>query len=194
MNKIFTIGYAGIKLTTFIEVLKENKISFLIDVRSVPRSQYFPAFNDKNIQGELLKNGIEYSNFKNEFGARQYDKDFYTNGVLNFEKFSKSKQFQNGIKLIKDLTKKNNICLMCAEIDPLNCHRAILIAKEVNYSGFEVVHIIAKRNGEITYENHTDLEKRLLETYKKQTDNLQIAYQKHNAIIGHKKDSMDTEN
>jgi uncharacterized protein (DUF488 family) len=166
-------------------MLRQNKITVLIDVRSIPRSQYFPAFNDATLNKELAQNDIEYLHFKNEFGARQEDKDFYTNGVMNFEKFAQSKQFIKGINDVKTLLTKSNVCLMCAEIDPLNCHRAILCAKALHDIGVDVEHIIVKRNGEVSYESHNGLEKRLLDLYKKQTDDSQIAYRLHNQKIGY---------
>jgi uncharacterized protein (DUF488 family) len=184
---VFTIGYAGIKFSSFIDTLKARNISYLIDVRSVAKSQYFSVFNDLNIQNELHKNGIEYLHFKNEFGARQNNLNFYTNGILDFEKFSKSEQFKSGLEQINNfISKGKNVCLMCAEIDPINCHRAILCARELNNRGIKVEHIIAKRNGEILIENHSGLEKRLLELYK--TDGLNIAYINQNLKIGYKHD------
>lgn len=52
-----------------------------------------------------------------------------------------------------------NIALMCAEKDPIDCHRAILVARELVEQGKDVDHILA--TGEI--ETHQALERRLLE-------------------------------
>ena len=43
---IFTIGYAGTNIERLIQILRENSISLLIDVRSLPKSKYFKDFND----------------------------------------------------------------------------------------------------------------------------------------------------
>ena len=175
-GEVFTIGYAGIKLPQFIDVLKNNKINVLIDVRSVPRSQYFYQFNDTNLSKILTEHNIKYLHLKNEFGARQDNPEFYTNGILDYEKFAVSPQFQNGIYKIKNLTDSGqNVCLLCAEIDPINCHRAILCGKELHDNGLAVKHIIAKRDGTICTETHKEFENRLLRmglTYKSQ--NLKI--------------------
>jgi len=182
MNKVFTIGYAGVEVKRFIDVLKNNNISVLVDVRSLAKSQYFPVFNDVNIKKILIENGIEYFHLKSEFGARQNDLQYYSNNVLDFEKFSQSEQFNNGINIIKE--KNINVCLMCAEIDPINCHRAILCSKHIAESGLEVEHIILKRNGESLIESNNDLENRLLQLYK--TDDIEVAYKNQNQKIGHK--------
>lgn len=42
---VYTIGYAGLDIDRFLDILKENKISLLIDVRSLPKSKYFKDFN-----------------------------------------------------------------------------------------------------------------------------------------------------
>jgi RimJ/RimL family protein N-acetyltransferase len=186
-NKIYTIGYAGTTLPRFVDILKGHNISHLIDVRSIAKSQYFSAFNDTNLKSELPKYGIAYLHFKNEFGARQGDPRFYTNGVMDFEKFSKSEQFKSGIEKVNNyLAENKTVCLMCAEIDPLDCHRAILCARALDDSEIAIEHIVARRSGEVTTESQNALEKRLLELYKKQTDDPQTAYKLHNQKIGYK--------
>ena len=185
IGMIYTIGYAGATIDQFVKILEENRISLLIDVRSIPRSQYFFQFNNNNLSKTLANVDIRYENWKHEFGARQEDLGFYTENILDYEKFAKSQQFQQGISNIKKLAADGeNICLMCAEIDPINCHRAILCGKEIFANGMDVIHIIAKRNGETYFENQEDFEKRLLETTK--INNLSEAYRKQNKKIGYK--------
>lgn len=186
VGKIFTIGYAGIAFPRFVEVLRENEVLFLVDVRSVPRSKYFVGFNDANLGRELPKVGVKYVNLGREFGARQTDPKFFTDGVVDFEKYAQSEQFQNGMERVGEMLERGNVCLMCAEIDPLDCHRAHLCGRAFHDAGVDVVHIIARRNGEVKYEGYSDFEKRLLELYKKRTDDLQVAYREHNKKIGFK--------
>lgn len=178
---VFTIGYAGIKIDDFVDVLKSNNISLLVDVRSTPRSQYFVDFNDTKLKMVLAQSNIKYENWRTEFGARQSNSVFYTNGILDFEKFAQSEQFKSGIQKVK--VSQEIICLLCAEIDPIGCHRGVLCSKELQNNGFDIKHIIARRNGEIKIENHNELEQRLIALHK--TD-LQKAYKKQNEKIGYK--------
>ena len=53
---------------------------------------------------------------------------------------------------------------MCTEIDPINCHRFILVGRYLN----NVINIIAKRNGEVFYETKAETEKRINGDYDKQ--------------------------
>ena len=182
---IYTIGYAGTTLDRFLEILQSKNVSIIVDVRSLPKSRYFYLFNDVSLFKSLKEVGIKYENFKYEFGARQDNIEFYTDGVLDYEKFAISDQFQSGLAKVSDLISKGEIvCLLCAEIDPINCHRAVLCARELVKIGFEVEHIIAKRNGETWSELHSDFEKRLLKETK--VNNLAEAYRKQSKKIGYK--------
>ena len=67
-----------------------------MDVRSSPYSSYYDAYNKENIEVALKKAGIYYRNYAREFGARQENPDFYTNGILDFRKFTNSQQFADG--------------------------------------------------------------------------------------------------
>lgn len=182
---IYTIGYAGTSLDRFISILKTKNVDLLIDVRSIPKSQYFYQFNNTNLSKVLSNEHIKFENWKQEFGARQDNLDFYTNEILDYKKFAKSEQFKNGLAKIQYLVNQNKIiCLMCAEIDPVNCHRAILCSKELSNLGLKIEHIIAKRNGETIFESQSEFESRLLELTK--VNNLDEAYRKQNKKIGYK--------
>lgn len=145
METVYTIGYTSFEIQKFVEVLKKYKITCLIDVRSTPKSSYYKDFDDTNLLPLLKNNGILYRNYKEEFGARQENKDFYNvKGFLDFEVFSQSKQFNDGIDKIKKAQDMGYVvCLMCAEKDPINCHRTILVARNLDKKGFNVKHILA---------------------------------------------------
>ncbi|MBQ7618044.1 MAG: DUF488 family protein, partial [Desulfovibrio sp.] len=55
---------------------KENKISDIVDVRSVPYSKRFFNYNADVLKPRLRKDGLRYVNFKDEFGARQLNKKY----------------------------------------------------------------------------------------------------------------------
>lgn len=182
---IYTIGYAGTIVERLIDVLKQKKVSILIDVRSIPKSKYFYLFNDVNLSKQLSKAQIKYENWRIEFGARQENLDFFTDDVLDYEKFAKSERFQNGLKQVNELIKSGeNICLMCAEIDPINCHRAVLCAREIAKIENQIEHIILKRNGENIFETQSEFEERLKSSLK--VESVDEAYQKQNKKIGYK--------
>lgn len=140
---IYTIGHSRHNIEDFIKLLQMNDINCICDVRSMPYSKFAEQFNQKNLKDELKKNNIEYLFFGDEFGARRKEPDLYTNGKVDFEKVACDSKFINGIKRIeKGVIKGYKIALMCAEKDPIECHRTILVARNLDLNGFEVNHIL----------------------------------------------------
>ena len=139
MSSIYTIGYTAFNINEFIEILKKYNISCVIDVRSSPVSQYYPDYNKDVLERVLKSSGIYYRNYIEEFGARQNDKSYYTkDGYLDFKKFAKSEAFKKGIRKITDsMVQGYTFVLMCAEKDPINCHRNIMVASEFFKIGYE---------------------------------------------------------
>lgn len=196
MNEIFTIGYSGFSLENFISVLKNYKITCLIDVRSLPKSSYYKDYDMENLSRILKKNKIIYRNYA-EFGAIQKDENFFTDGALDFEKYSASEKFLDGIKKIeKGIELGYKFVLMCAEKYPENCHRNILIAKKFYENGYDVKNILSDG----TFITQEKIEKILLDKYFpdrnqlslfeeiSETEMIRQSYKKQNFEIAYKKD------
>lgn len=162
METIYTIGYAGFEIESFLKALKEHGITVLIDVRSSPvASEYYKAYSKDVLEPLLKSNNILYRNYSAEFGARQTNKDWFTNGYLDFKKFTNTDNFKSGVKKIKDGMALNyKFVLMCAEKDPINCHRTIMISKALQDLGFQIKHILPN-----DLETQEELNKRLLKLY-----------------------------
>lgn len=163
MSIIYTIGYSAFKIDGFIEVLKRYGIQCIIDVRSVPYSKNYACYNREVLKETLKIAGIRYRNYADEFGARQTDKCFFSKeGYLDFKKYTKSDKFNKGYEQIcKGIEMGYTFALMCAEVDPIDCHRNIMIAREFSERGFEIKNIM-KSGGT---QSQTEIEKRLLNKY-----------------------------
>ncbi|WP_428075296.1 DUF488 family protein [Candidatus Avelusimicrobium luingense] len=194
MKRIYTIGYAGFDIDTFLTTLRRYSISVLIDVRSVPKaSEYYEAYSKENLRPFLEQNGIIYRNYAHEFGARQNNREYFTNGYLDFKKFTQTETFKSGVeKIEKGLSLNYNFVLMCAEKDPINCHRNIMVAKAMRDMGFEISHILS--DGSL--QTQEEMDTRLLDLYFKypslfdapmdQKAMLEEAYRRQNEKIGFK--------
>ena len=159
---IFTIGYAGFTVGEFVDALTAHRVGEVFDVRSCPFSHYRPEFDAPAIEKTLAENGIAYRNCAREFGARQEGREFYADeGFMVFGKFAASVQFRDGVNMVLAVMSERVPALMCAEKDPVNCHRAILVAREFHNRGCEVVHIMP--DGETLTQE--DLERELLDMY-----------------------------
>ena len=98
-----------------------------------------------------------------EFGARQEEREYYTlEGYLDFELFAKSSPFLSGFdKLVKSMQQDYTFALVCAEKDPFNCHRTILVARAFHKAGYKIVHLLPN-DCKVTQD---DIEARLLKKY-----------------------------
>lgn len=162
MSEIYTIGYSGFDIESFISTLKKYNINSLIDVRSNPHSKIYLDYNKEVLKKVLSKNKIYYKNYVREFGARQLDTQYYTNGYLNFTLFTQSEQFREGIKKILDsIPLGYSFVLMCSEKDPIFCHRNIMVAREFYKNGVEIKNILS--DGSILTQQ--EIEKRLVDMY-----------------------------
>lgn len=162
-DTIYSIGYSGFPIKDFLQVLHIYNISALVDVRSTPFSTYFSDYNRNELERCLFKEHIKYRNYAQEFGARQEDRNLYTpKGYLDFERFAKSAPFLEGVKKISAGMEIGYVfALMCAEKNPISCHRAILVARAFATRGYHVVHLMP--HGETLTQQ--DLEQQLLDLY-----------------------------
>lgn len=197
-REVYTVGHSTHELDFFIKLITPYKIDTLIDVRSMPASSYNPQYNKEPFTYFLKEKKITYLHFGDEFGARHDEASYLdNNGVVDFEKFRQSYQFQNGIERLDiGISKGHKIVLMCSEGNPLECHRFSMIAVYLESIGITVNHIM-KDNTLLT---HSDLEKALIKKYEKKlpkpdlfnqnieiADQLHKAYELHNKEIGWKK-------
>lgn len=190
MKDIFTIGYVSYQPEEMVKALLSFGINCLIDVRSSPYSAYYTQYNREAFSEELKKQGILYRNYAYEFGARQEDLRFFTKeGYLDFSKFTQSEQFQQGVqKIEKGIQMGYTFVLMCAEKDPMTCHRAIMIGKALKEQGYTVKHILYPDQ----IETQQEMEQRGLGdqmSFFSDEQRIEEFYQAQNQKIGYRPDS-----
>ncbi|WP_333821040.1 DUF488 domain-containing protein [Ohtaekwangia sp.] len=164
-SSIYTIGHSTHSPEYFLELLQAYAITCIVDVRSVAASRYNPQYNKDALSDFLKKNSITYLHFSQEFGARQTAPDLMdASGQLDFEKVSHTPHFKKGIdRLRQGIAKGFTIALMCAESEPLDCHRFGMISVALVREGFDVRHILKDK----TLKSHAELEEYLLKKYEK---------------------------
>ena len=156
--KIFTIGHSNHTIETFIELLHQHQVTALADVRSSPYSRRFPQFNQSALKTALKTANIAYVPLGDNLGARPRNRDCYINGMARYDLIAATEAFKIGLNRLIQGSEKYQISLMCAEQDPIVCHRAILICPHLKNAGLEIHHI--HKNGDL--ESNEDLENRVL--------------------------------
>jgi uncharacterized protein (DUF488 family) len=163
ITTLFTIGHSGRSLDEFIALLKQYKITALCDVRSMPYSRHNPQFNREPLQQDLKSRNIEYIFLGEELGARSKDPSSYVAGKALFSKIAELPLFKQGLERIKfGMEKDYVLALMCAEKDPLSCHRSILICRNLRDVNIDIRHIIDDKS----IVTQSDLEQRLVKQLK----------------------------
>jgi uncharacterized protein (DUF488 family) len=159
---VFTIGHSTHDADAFVALLRRHGVNALADVRSSPYSRFNPQFNRETLQQDLQANGIAYVFLGEELGARSEDPDCYENGKVQFDRLAQTPLFQSGIERVLEGAKRYRPAMMCAEKDPLECHRTILVARTLIERGVDVRHIL--EDGSI--ESHDRALDRLLTQFK----------------------------
>lgn len=158
MTSLFTIGHSSHPIEQFIELLKLHAITAIGDVRSSPYSKFNPQYNRENLQKSLKEHGIAYVYLGQELGPRSEDPACYVDGRVQYDRLAATESFKRGVERLFTGMQMYRIALMCAEKDPIACHRMILICRALRSESVDVHHIL--EDGRI--EKLRDAEMRLL--------------------------------
>jgi len=155
---LFTIGHSNIPIERFVAMLRQAGVNLVADVRSVPLSRRFPWFSKNNLATRLTEEDIGYAMMGETLGGRPRDDRLYHDGVADYEAMAKEPRYQDALaKLMKEAA-RSRVCLMCAEREPLDCHRCLLVARSLTEQGIAVGHIL--HDG--ATQPHAETESRLL--------------------------------
>ena len=131
LNPLFTIGHSNHSIEHFLHLLSLHGVSAVADVRSMPFSRYTPQFNQGPLQKAVRGAGMEYVFLGKELGARSEDPGCYADGKLHFGLVAQTELFRNGLARIRKGVETYRIALLCAEKDPITCHRMILVCRHL---------------------------------------------------------------
>jgi len=165
---VFTIGHSTHSYEHFLSLLRASGITAVADVRTTPFSRHFPHFNEAALRSELKLDGISYVFLGKELGGRPSSRNFYCDGVADYEKMAKTETFASGINRVIEGAKKFRVALMCSEHDPLDCHRCLLVGRALSKEGVNLVHIL----GDSSSVSHEVIEEKLLHLAGRSGDDL----------------------
>jgi uncharacterized protein (DUF488 family) len=139
-------------------LLRDVGVDTIADVRSTPFSRRFPWFSGKALAATLTQHGMTYLAYGDTLGGRPRDAALYRDGVADYEAMARQPDFQTGLDRLLADAARTRVCLMCAEREPLDCHRCLLVARALVERGLTIGHIL--HDG--TVEPHAATELRLL--------------------------------
>jgi Uncharacterized conserved protein len=142
---VLTAGFSNLPLSRFLAILQSHEVEVLVDVRSRPFAAYTPHFNKDQIAASAKAAGLSYLYLGRELGGMPDNPGFYdNNGYVMYDRIAGTPEFQVGIRRLRDgLDRGFRIALVCAEENPRECHRRLLIGRVLREQGVAVAHIQA---------------------------------------------------
>ena len=161
-NGLFTLGHSNQEMSDFLGTLLRHEIKVVCDVRSRPGSFRFPQFNREPLEAQLTAAKIRYEFCGEQLGGRPLDPQFYlANGLVDYSKRRRAPTFIEAVDKAIALARERKTAILCAEEDPLHCHRFLLICPALVARGVAPVHL--RRGG--AAETQRDAEDRLLQLH-----------------------------
>ena len=144
---IWTVGHSTRSLGEFLNLLAENDIGTLADVRSYPGSNKFPHFNAEQLSISLETAHVKYVHLKALGGRRKPRLDspntVWRNASFRaYADYMETDAFRDGINEILDLAREGRVAIMCSEAVWWRCHRS-MISDHLKANGAVVEHIMS---------------------------------------------------
>jgi uncharacterized protein (DUF488 family) len=139
---VLTIGHSNHPIDRFVGLLQAQGVTVLADVRSIPASRFAPQFRQAALKASLNAAGIGYVWLGEGLGGKPKDKSLWRNGAPDFQRIAASPTFRADLDRLLTVVKSERVAIMCAERTPQDCHRARLVAPELDRAGHTVGHIL----------------------------------------------------
>jgi uncharacterized protein (DUF488 family) len=157
---IYSVGHSNLTIEGFLTLLTDHGIETIVDVRSMPYSQYSPQFNREELQRALDRQGISYAYAGDFLGGRPTEPSCYKNGVVpegkadylslvDYPAVARQPTYQRGLNRLLEIAAESRTAVMCSEEDPNRCHRQHLIAQTLLEKDCSVLHIRSRPPGGI---------------------------------------------
>jgi uncharacterized protein (DUF488 family) len=160
---IFSIGHSNRSFEEFAELLVENEIELLADIRTIPMSRANPQFNKDTFPDLLAPHNIEYVHLPKLGGRRgKSDKNspntFWEHSSFrNYADYAMTEPFREGLSELKELAIQKRTAYMCSEAVWWRCHRRI-VTDYLLSQNWNVLHIMAPhKTTEAELNDHAEL-------------------------------------
>jgi uncharacterized protein (DUF488 family) len=133
-HPFFTIGHSTRSVGEFVDLLRPQKITLVVDVRTIPRSRTNHQYNSEVFAKALAEFQINYVHIATLGGLRGRTREvapevnaFWENRSFhNYAAYAMGKEFQSGLARLREMGHANVSVIMCAEAVWWRCHRRII--------------------------------------------------------------------
>jgi uncharacterized protein (DUF488 family) len=150
MPTLWTVGHSSRSFTEFVELLQAHRIVHVIDVRAYPTSRRHPQFDRLELEARLPVCHMTYAWMPQLGGMRSPTPGSTQNAAWKEEGFRayadhmQTPAFEAARSAVARLAEQERCAVMCAESQPLQCHRQLL-ADAFVARGWEVRHLMSAR-------------------------------------------------
>ncbi len=148
-HPFFTIGHSTRPIDAFVDLLRQNGVGVLADIRTVPKSRTNPQYNADALAAALSRDAISYAHIAALGGLRPKRRDiatdvnaFWDNASFhNYADYAMTPAFRSGLDALRALAHDKRCAIMCAEAVWWRCHRRI-VTDYLLHDGQIVLHIL----------------------------------------------------
>jgi uncharacterized protein (DUF488 family) len=141
-SRLLTIGHSNHSIEHFLTLLSCHGVQVVADVRSHPYSTYACAFDCEVLAKSLRGAALQYVYLGKELGGRPRGNAYYdTDGRVLYGKVAESSAFRAGLARLEKGLRQSVVAVLCAEEDPVGCHRRLLVGRVLAEGGVVVQHI-----------------------------------------------------
>jgi uncharacterized protein (DUF488 family) len=142
MKRLYTLGHSSHGIDGFIGLARQHGVNLIADVRGQPFSRYNPQFNREKFRDSLEAAGIAYQWFGDRLSGRPVEKEFYSpDGKILWDKLKQWPDLHEALDKLLFQAANKTVALVCAEEDPMKCHRRFLLMPPLVAAGAEIIHI-----------------------------------------------------
>jgi uncharacterized protein (DUF488 family) len=144
---LYTFGYEGLDIQSFISRLKEVGVRTIVDVRQLPLSRK-KGFSKRSFAEALEKAGIAYAHWP-MLGCPKEIRDSYKRRP-DWQKYTASfnaylREQDASVRELAAASRATTACLVCFEADYNFCHRTFVARAAHRRGAPAVAHITAKK-------------------------------------------------
>lgn len=146
-DRLYTLGHSNREAAAFVDLLATAEIRTLVDIRAQPQSERYPHFGEECLREALASAGIQYHWAGRHLGGRRTARKdsphtaLSADGLRGYADHMDGEPFRKAAVQLLVLARRAPTAVLCAERDPLQCHRSLL-ADYLTLQGVEVLHLI----------------------------------------------------
>lgn len=150
MRTVYTIGHSTRPIEEFIGLLRDQGVTRLIDIRTVPKSRHNPQYWHDALEKSLAAAGLGYEYVQELGGLRPAVKESVNTGwrnksFRNYADYMQTDEFAHGLDVLLQHSEQETVAIMCAEAVPWRCHRS-LVGDALVVRGVTVKDIISQNS------------------------------------------------